>query len=190
MNEKVTREKIILISEQIINQAGYDALNLTKVAKALGIRTPSLYNHISGLNELRTELKRYAFQQLKDRIVTATVGRSGRQALRALGLAYIQFMNDRPGLFEAALNPVGQTDPAIQKETSAILDIILRILKPYPLSEEQAIHFVRGIRALAYGFGALERQRGFNIDIPLNKSIILAFDTYLEGLPDMPRPIL
>ncbi|MCI1883143.1 MAG: WHG domain-containing protein [Sporolactobacillus sp.] len=188
MKEKITKQRIIQVSEQILDQDGYETLTLAKVANALEIKTPSLYNHISGLNELRIELKHRALQLLKDRIMKASVGRSGKEALRAIGFAYIHLMNKRPGLFAAALSRAGLHDRAIEKEATAIIDIILRVLEPYHLSEEKAIHFVRGLRALAYGFSALAQQGGFNIDIPLKQSIAIAFDTYSQGLPDERRP--
>ncbi|GGL60766.1 TetR/AcrR family transcriptional regulator [Sporolactobacillus putidus] len=182
MREKVTRQAILQISEKIVNQEGYEALTLARVAKALEIKTPSLYNHISSLNDLRKALALHALKQLYHEIMTAAVGKSGEEALKAIGFAYIHLMKDNPGLYSATLSALDPQDTEINQMSSDTIAIILRVLEPYHLSEEKAIHFVRGLRALSYGFSTLERQGGFNIDVPLNESISIAFDIFIKGM--------
>ncbi|WP_332237619.1 TetR/AcrR family transcriptional regulator [Sporolactobacillus sp. KGMB 08714] len=182
MREKVTRQTILQVSEEIVNQEGYENLTLAKVAKALEIKTPSLYNHISSLNDLRKALTLRALKRFNHQIMTAAVGRSGEEALKAIGFAYIHFMKDNPGLYGTTLNMLDSQDTEIDQAGSDVIAIILRVLEPYHLSKEQAIHFVRGLRALSHGFGTLERQGGFNIDVPLDQSISIAFDIFIKGM--------
>lgn len=182
MREKVTKQAILQVSTKIVNQQGFEALTLAKVAKALKIKTPSLYNHLSGLKELRYVLTLDALNQLKHAITSAAVGSSGEKALKAIGLAQIQFMRENPGLYELTISIPDSCDPQIAQVSSEIISIFLRVLEPYHLSEASAIHFVRGLRALSHGFSTLERQGGFNMNIPLEKSIDLAFDTLIRGL--------
>ncbi|WP_100487765.1 TetR/AcrR family transcriptional regulator [Sporolactobacillus pectinivorans] len=182
MRAKVTRQAILQVSEKIVNQEGYEALTLAKVAKTLEIKTPSLYNHISNLNDLRKELTLHALKQLDHEIMTAAVGKSGEEALKAIGFAYIYFMKDNPGLYGVVSSAPDPQDTKIDRVSSDIIATILRVLEPYHLSEEKAIHFVRGLRALSHGFSTLERQGGFNIDVPLNESISIAFDTFIKGM--------
>ncbi|MFX3618028.1 MAG: TetR/AcrR family transcriptional regulator [Sporolactobacillus sp.] len=185
MKEKITKLEILRVSRDIVNQGGYEALTLAMVAKSLKIKTPSLYNHISGLNDLRKELALYALEELNHEVMQSAVGRSGDKALKAIGLTFIHFMRENPGLYAATLIAPDLQDTEIDQASSALVGIILKVLEPYHLSKDRAIHLVRGLRALAHGFSTLERQGGFNIDVPLDDSISLAFDTFIKGMMAM-----
>lgn len=185
MKEKITRQAILRVSRDIVNQKGYDALTLARVANALKIKTPSLYNHLSGLNDLKKGLALDALRQLNQEVTQSAVGRSGDGALKAIGLAFIHFMRENPGLYAATLIAPDLNDPDIDQKSSAIVSIILQVLEPYHFGEEKAIHLVRGLRALAHGFSTLERQGGFQIKVPLDDSISIAFDTFIKGMMAM-----
>ncbi|WP_010630570.1 TetR/AcrR family transcriptional regulator [Sporolactobacillus vineae] len=185
MKEKITKQAILSVSRDIVNQEGYDALTLARVAKALKIKTPSLYNHISGLKDLRKELALDALKQLNYEVTQSAVGRSGDGALKAIGFAFIHFMRENPGLYAATLIAPDLQDPDIDQESSAIVAIIIKVLEPYHFGNVRAIHFVRGLRALAHGFSTLEYQGGFQIEVPLDDSISVAFDTFIKGLMAM-----
>jgi Transcriptional regulator len=185
VREKITRQAILRVSRDIVNREGYDLLTLARVANALKIKTPSLYNHISSLNDLRRELALYALRQLNHEVMQAAVGRAGDVALKAIGFAFIHFMRENPGLYAATLIAPDLQDPDIDQASSAIVAIILKVLEPYHFGEEKAIHLVRGLRALAHGFSTLERQGGFQIKVPLEDSISVAFDTFIKGMMAM-----
>ena len=59
-------------------------MTIARLARALNIRPPSLYNHIEGLNELRRELSIYSVQMLYDHLMHAVNGRSKEEAIEAL----------------------------------------------------------------------------------------------------------
>ncbi|MDN3956389.1 TetR/AcrR family transcriptional regulator [Sporolactobacillus laevolacticus] len=182
MREKITRQAILQVSEEIVNQEGYESLTLAKLAKALKIKTPSLYNHISNLNDLRNELAVHALKQLSHQIMMSAVGKAGDVALKSIGLADIHFMSENPGLYDAMLRAPDPQNEEIEKISSEIISMLLRVLEPYHLSEENAIHIIRGLRALSHGFNTLERRGGFNMNVPLEDSISVAFDTFIKGM--------
>lgn len=185
MKQKITRQSILRVSRDIVNREGYDALTLARVANVLKIKTPSLYNHLSGLDDLRKELALDALRKLNKRVTQSAVGRSGDEALKAIGFAFIHFMKENPGLYGATLIALDLQDPDIERESSAIVSIILKVLEPYHFGKEKAIHLVRGLRALAHGFSTLEHQGGFQIKVPLEDSISIAFDTFIKGMMTM-----
>jgi AcrR family transcriptional regulator len=182
VKQKITRQSILRVSRDIVNREGYDALTLARVANVLKIKTPSLYNHLSGLDDLRKELALDALRKLNKRVTQSAVGRSGDEALKAIGFAFIHFMKENPGLYGATLIALDLQDPDIERESSAIVSIILKVLEPYHFGKEKAIHLVRGLRALAHGFSTLEHQGGFQIKVPLEDSISIAFDTFIKGM--------
>lgn len=51
----ITKEKIIEESERLIAEGGLSDFSLHMLAERLGIKTASLYTHVSGIEEVMTE---------------------------------------------------------------------------------------------------------------------------------------
>ncbi|GJM82735.1 hypothetical protein HMSSN139_52310 [Paenibacillus sp. HMSSN-139] len=62
------------------------------------------------------------------------------------------------------------------------MDLILHYLGSYPLTEEQALHAVRGLRSLIHGFASLERRGAFGLPLELKDSLTFNLGLYLGGL--------
>ena len=52
----LTKQSVVQAAADLINAEGLEALSLGRLASELGIRTPSLYNHVDGLPGLMREL--------------------------------------------------------------------------------------------------------------------------------------
>lgn len=53
------RRTLVIAAAEIADHEGIEAVTLAALANKLGVRSPSLYNHINGLQELRTQLAIY-----------------------------------------------------------------------------------------------------------------------------------
>ena len=49
---RVTKAAVVQTASDIADREGLGSISLKTVAEALNIRTPSLYNHIAGLEDL------------------------------------------------------------------------------------------------------------------------------------------
>src|SRR5260370_29262388 len=78
----VTKDAVIRVAAKIADAKGWDALTLAQVAAKLRIRSPSLYNHVDGLEALRRELKRLAPRVLGAPLSRAAVGKPRHDAVR------------------------------------------------------------------------------------------------------------
>jgi AcrR family transcriptional regulator len=67
---------VLQAAAEIVDQHGWETLTLALLAQKLGIRTPSLYNHVNGLPGLRHKLAIYGMQQLKEALTNAAIGQS------------------------------------------------------------------------------------------------------------------
>ena len=56
----LTKEKIIAEAIAYIEESGQSRISLHELARRLGIKTPSLYNHIKNTRDLRHEIFRHA----------------------------------------------------------------------------------------------------------------------------------
>ncbi|MFC4321818.1 TetR/AcrR family transcriptional regulator [Litchfieldia salsa] len=171
---------ILKTAADMVNEQGLDAITLASLAKRLSVRSPSLYNHIAGLEDLKKQLAIYGIEQLYTALIQSAIGRSGNEAVHAMGDAYVSFARENPGIYEATL--LLPMDPDVQQAGSKIVDLTLKILAHYNLTEDEAIHGVRGIRSILHGFASLEQKGGFGLPLDVNDSLKRLIDSYLVGI--------
>ena len=166
------REAVIAAAAELADSRpdGLDAVTLTALADRLGIRTPSLYAHIDGLEDLRRQLGARGARQLTVAVVAATSGRAGRDALGSLAHAYREFAHAHPGTY-AAMQRAPEPQYA-EPATAAreLVDAIAAALIGYRLSGDDAIHAIRVVRSSLHGFVSLEQLGGFRIPISLDET--------------------
>ncbi|WP_246943835.1 TetR/AcrR family transcriptional regulator [Bacillus pinisoli] len=178
----LTKEQIIEVAVELANREGIEAVTLATLAKGLNIKTPSLYNHIEGLEELKKQLALTGLTRLLENMTDAVVGKVGDDAVHALANAYVQFSRENPGLYELTLATPNPEDVEIQEAGKGIVELVIQVLENYKLKDEDAIHAVRGLRSLLHGFASLEQKGGFGLPVNLDKSLHLIITTFLAGL--------
>lgn len=178
----LSKDTIVRAAGELADEIGLDKLTLSTVADHLGVRTPSLYNHIEGLNGLRRELSLLGMLELDRRLQRAALGKSCEDALGSMLHAYRAFAKERPGVYEATLHAPSPDDLQIQAASLAIIDTVLTVLQPYQLNHDDAIHVVRGFRAIGHGFASLEVAGGFGIALETDESYQRLISTFLRGM--------
>ena len=153
----------------LLNREGRQALTLARVAAELGVRSPSLYNHIDGLDGLEREVAFNGIDQLADVCRTAVMGRSGADALRAMAHAYRDFAIGEPGVY--ALTQVARPeDSEYEAKAERVLEPVVAVLTGFGFDGEELIHAARALRAALHGFTLLEVQGGFGLDVDVDAS--------------------
>lgn len=173
---------ILQKSTELVNETGLDQLSIGLLAEKLEVRPPSLYNHIDGLIELKQKLSIQGVKKLNEYMLQAAVGRSGDEAIRAISKAYIQFVREHPGLYEASNRFPDANNQELQEAQGAIVQLVLQVLDAYNLQEEIAIHMVRGFRSILHGFSSIEQMGGFGMPLDINKSFTILINTFIEGI--------
>ncbi|WP_068620257.1 TetR/AcrR family transcriptional regulator [Paenibacillus tuaregi] len=173
---------VIQAAAEIADAQGLDAVTLASVAQKLGIRSPSLYNHVSGLPGLKAKLAAHGLRMLHARLEAADRGLTGDEALLNLSRAYIRFAREHPGLYEGTLRAPDAQDYELQLVGGEMVQFLVDRLDGRGLSPEQQTHAVRGIRSILHGFCSLEQKGGFGIPVSLEESLEFIVRTYLEGL--------
>ncbi|MEH7346393.1 TetR/AcrR family transcriptional regulator [Bacillus sp. JJ1532] len=179
---KIDLAVILLKATQLIDEHGLDQLSLGVLAEELQIRPPSLYNHVNGLNELKQKLAIHGLRKLYETMLQAAAGRSGDDAIKALSEAYIQFVRNHPGLYEATSRFPDPEDKELQEAQESIVRLAVQVLQVYSLEEEQAIHMVRGFRSILHGFASIEQMGGFGLPYDTDKSLSILINTFIKGL--------
>ncbi len=177
---------VVEAAAKLIDEEGIAQLSLGRLAERLGVRPPSLYNHVAGLPGLKHDLALYCLHDLLDRVLHATVGKSHAEAIFALAYAYRAYAQQTPGRYALTLQAPDPTDQETQVMALQIVDVIRAILVPYQLSEEDAIHAIRGLRSLVHGFLALEMAGGFGMPIDRDASFRWLINLFIAGLSQPP----
>ena len=178
----IDKDAVVRAAAKIADDHGWDALTLARVAKKLRIRSPSLYNHVGGLEGLRRELKLLALRDLNAALSRATIGKSRDDAVRGLAAAYRAFVKRHPGTYAATMVAAPKNDPAMEAAASNIVETILSVLSGYGLDRREGIHAIRALRSTVHGFAALEIAGGFGIPLDVDKSFEWLVSALLAGL--------
>jgi AcrR family transcriptional regulator len=178
----LTRDKIIETAGEMADQKGIEEVTIANLAKTLKIRPPSLYNHIKGLNELRTVLAVHGLESLYENMKAAFIGEAGGEAVQALGASYLKFARKHPGLYEAALLSPDPNGVEVQAAGNRIVELALDSLAYLELPKENALHAVRGLRSLFHGFASLEQKGGFGLELSVDQSFSMMIESFLSGV--------
>jgi len=164
---------VVRAAADLIDRARTDEVLLGDLAAHLGVRTPSLYNHIAGQAGLRRELALRGLRELALRLGWAAMGRSADDALVAAAHAYRAFARERPGIYAATLRAPDPGDDARQAASEEVLVVMRAILASYNLGHEAEVHAVRGLRRLVHGFVSLEIAGGVGLPVDVDERYLI-----------------
>ena len=175
-------ETVVEAAAKLVDEEGIDQLSLGRLAERLGIRTPSLYNHVAGLPGLKHDLALYCLRDLLHHITQVTIGKSHAEAIIALADAYRSYARQAPGRYTLTQQAPDPKDLESQALAQQVVDVVRAILGPYKLSDEDAIHAIRGLRSIVHGFVSLEVIGGFGLPVDLDASFHWLINVFVAGL--------
>jgi AcrR family transcriptional regulator len=177
---------VVAAAADLADANGLDAVTLAAVAGAVGVRTPSLYNHVGGLDDVRRGVALTALREIGDALRDAAVGRAGDDALTAMAHAYRAYAREHPGRYAATQHAPADDDAELSAAGARAVDVLLAILRGYDLEGDAAIHAARAVRSALHGFVALEAGGGFGIQVDLDESFDRMVAALARGLRDGP----
>ncbi len=174
---------VVDAAAQIADAEGLQSVTLARLAAMLGVRAPSLYAHVDGLEDLRRRLGARGARELAEALGRAAAGRAGADALVAVADAYRAYARTHPGSYAAAqrVRELSKSDEAAEAGGAAV-EMVLAVLRGYGLGGVDAIHGARTIRAALHGFVTLEAVGGFAIDLSVDESFRRLVATLDAGL--------
>jgi AcrR family transcriptional regulator len=162
---------VVAAAAQIADAEGLDAVTLARVAAALHVKPPSLYNHVAGRDGLLRGIALLGLDELAATLREAAVGRSGADGLQATAQAYRAYVLTYPGRYAAgAITAPAADDVEHEAAGAAVLEVMRGVLRSWSLDDEQTLHALRGIRSAVHGFASLEAAGGFGIKLDLDLS--------------------
>jgi AcrR family transcriptional regulator len=187
MKNEVTDDLIAQTAGRIADQVGLENLSLKEVAEKLEIRSPSLIFHVKSLNGLKNLLGKYTTRLLVAELMEAGFGKSGLDAIAALGDAAAKFAFAHPGMYESTqwkniyYVPADEEEPDFS-EFQQITNLFFRLFKGSSLEEMEVSHIIRGFRCLIHGFATIAGHKGFGHPSDAAESFDYCLALYLAGV--------
>ncbi|MFD4640200.1 TetR/AcrR family transcriptional regulator [Lentzea sp. NPDC058436] len=186
MRSPLSAAVVIADAAALADEAGFEKVTLSAVARRLGVQAPSLYSHVRDLEALRDGMTALALGELADLVATAIAGRSGLSALRAYAAAYRTYALESPGRWQSMQRRAGEavvrSDAARNMSTQAGA-----VLRGYPVPPDEHVHAVRLLGSTINGFLALERTGNFDHSSPAPEvtwdRTVVALDALLRAWP-------
>ncbi len=151
----LTKDAVLDAAEELIEAHGASHLTTGTLAKKLGIKPASLYNHITSTEELRQTLAERAAGRLSSALNRAIDGKMREDACFALADAYRTFVHNSPGLYHLILmipiSGMGMTDGL-----SGVISAVFGALDGFTLTEGERTHWQRMLRTVMHGFSTQE----------------------------------
>jgi AcrR family transcriptional regulator len=180
---RLTTASVTEAGAALVDEIGFASLSMGLLAERLGVKTPSLYKHVSSQADLAHRIAILAMTEVSDAIRDAIGGRAGRDALAAGAQAMRMYVREHPGRYAAgnAARPTGPDDPLIPADGRVVASWAA-MLRGYRLDSSQEIHALRMLRSILHGFATLEGADGFQIDTDVDDSFTWMINFLDQGL--------
>ncbi|THA26891.1 TetR/AcrR family transcriptional regulator [Streptomyces sp. RKND-216] len=161
----LTAERLIRAGAELADEAGFEQVTLTALARRFDVKVASLYSHVQNSQSLRTGIALLALEEMADRAADALAGRAGRDALTAFADVYRTYAREHPGRYTAARLPL---DPETAAASAGVrhAQMMRALLRGYDLAEPDETHAVRLLGGVFHGYVSLELAGGFDHSAP------------------------
>lgn len=169
---------VVAAGAALADEVGLDHLTMGLLAQRLGVRTPSLYKHVNGQEDLNRRIAALAVSEAADAVGSAVQGYAGRDALAAALRAFRAFVLRHPGRYAATtgVEPTGPDDP-MADASRRLFGAFRAVLRGYEIAESDVDHALRMLRSLCHGFATLQGAGGFQWSADVDESFewLIAF---------------
>ena len=126
----LTREVIVSEAVACMEHTGQPTVSLHELARRLGVKPPSLYNHIQNTRQLQREVFRYAIDKFVSHQEEAVAGKERDQAVRAFAQAYHAFAVENKGLYRLIMSIPSQEDDQAKELALPLLKTAVEVGGP------------------------------------------------------------
>jgi AcrR family transcriptional regulator len=174
----LTNTIVVEAAERLIDEPDANPLTLAALAGRLGVKQPSLYKHIGGMDDLCRSIAVRAKLELADVMARAAVGKAGGDAIMSMSLSYRKWAATHPGRYAATVRAPVAGDAEDEAASFEITKVAFEIMSGLGLQGDDAVDAIRALRAVLHGFVTLEAQGGFALPADIDRS----FDRLLAGV--------
>ena len=176
------RAQVIEAAATIADAEGLEEVTLARVAAVLGVRSPSLYNHVDGHDGLRRGIAAQSTRELAALLRRAATGRAGTDAILAVAAAQRAYALAHPGRYATTVTAPAADDAEHAAAAADAVDVVSAVLSGSGLEGDELIHGVRALRSAVHGFAALEAAGGFGMALDRDASFRRLVEALASGI--------
>ncbi len=154
---RLSRARVAAAALEVVDESGFDALSLSLVAESLGVGSSALYSHVDGVDGLRRVVAIEATRHLTGSVRDAAIGQAGDEALRAVAVAYRNFVHRHPGRFTATVRIDADQLDGADEDLQGVFVLIHQASGATMVEARRAAH---SVRCAIHGFLVLEQSSG------------------------------
>lgn len=175
-------DKVVATAIRLADKDGLENLTLGRVALEVGVKPPSLYEHVDGLQALQRAIRLRGFRALNDILRRATVGKSQNEAIISLAFEMRKFVHQHPAMYDATVLTAVGDSKEIREAADEVLETLNAVLAGYGIVGRETVHAARYLRSLLHGFASLESARGFGMNVDSEESYQRLVETLAQDL--------
>jgi AcrR family transcriptional regulator len=154
---KLSRDGIVDGALAFLDREGWDSLTINALAMQLGTKGPSLYNHVTSLEDLRRAVRIRVIDDIITMLNRVGEGRARDDAVLVMAGAYRSYAHHHPGRYSAFTRmPLGGDDPEYTAATRGAAAPVIAVLGSYGLGGDEAFHAALEFWSALHGFVLLE----------------------------------
>lgn len=181
----ITDELIIETSAVLSNKVGLHNLTMKMIAEELNIKSPSLYNHISSLDNIKERLMIYGWKQIENKMIESAVGVAGYEALKNMCYAFYDYAVNNKGVFTAMLWYNKYETQEKNNSTARLFYMLFKVMKSLNISDDNINHTIRTLRSFLEGFALLVNNNAFGNPISIKESFDLSLEIIMNGIKSL-----
>lgn len=174
---KLSRDVIVNAALTFLDREGWDALTINALAAQLGTKGPSLYNHVTSLDDLRRSVRKRVVGDIIAMLGTVGQGRTRDDAVLVMAGAYRSYAHHHPGRYSAftRMPLAGGDDPEFTAVAREAAEPVIAVLASYGLDGEDAFYAALEYWAALHGFVLLEMtgvMDGIDVDAVFSDMVL------------------
>lgn len=179
---KITKIDVIEVASDIADKNGLNSVSLKSVAEKLNIKTPSLYNHIGGLDDLLRNIAHRGMRIMNERMTQVAIGISGDAAIHAVSIEYFNFIIEHPGIYEtiqwATWHSNDETAQILEKYNTILTTLIISC----QLRTEKIDEILNLFTGFLHGYTTLQLKYALIDPSKAREKLSIAIDTVMLGI--------
>lgn len=179
---RTSRPELTAIALRLVEQHGLEALTVSAVARAAGIRGPSVYKHFTDREALVTAVQIEAMEQLGATLRSGTVGSTPRARLISMAASYRGFALQRPHLYASIYSRSLADQPELAAASKRAAQPLFEELRRARVPEDRLRPLSRTLTAFLHGFVSMQIVNAFRLGGDLEHDFEASLATILAGL--------
>ena len=176
------REQVVDAAVAIADADGLEAVTLARVAAELGVRSPSLYNHVDGHGGLLAAVAVRSMRELASSLRRAATGRAGDDAIMAVAQAHRAYVLEHPARYAATVVVPTSASPEHRAAAEDSVDVVATVLGADGMEGDDVVHAVRALRSAVHGFATIEATGGFQVRVDTDASFRRMVEALASGI--------